>query len=65
MSGKKFFESASGNNGYNTLENGKIKYYTTFDYTYFDKSETIKIVLPTNKKESMTIEMKINNTEAQ
>lgn len=63
--GKKFFQSNFENNGYETLENGKIKYYTTFDYTYFDKSETIKVILPTNKKESMTIEMKINNTEAQ
>lgn len=65
MSGKRFFESDSGNNGYNTLENGKIKYYTTFDYTYFNKSETIKIVLPTNKKENLIIELKCNNFETQ
>ncbi|MCI8470461.1 MAG: hypothetical protein HFJ35_03065 [Clostridia bacterium] len=65
MNGKKFFESNSGNNGYNTLEHGKIKYYTTFDYTYFDKSETIKIVLPTNRKENLIIEMKANNFEVQ
>lgn len=63
--GKKFFESNSSNNGYDTLENKKIKYYTTFDYTYFDKSETIKIVLPTNKKENLIIEMKANNFEVQ
>lgn len=63
--GEKFFESNSNNNGYNTLENGKIKYYTNFDYTYFDKSETIKIVLPTNKRKDLIIEMKANNFEAQ
>ncbi len=61
MSGKKFFESNSGNNGYNTLENGKIKYYTTYDYTYFDKSETIKIVLPTNTKKELVIELQASN----
>ena len=61
--GEKFFESNSGNNGYQSLENKKIRYYTNFDYTYFDKSETIKIVLPTNKKENLVIEMKASNYE--
>jgi len=63
--GQKFFESNSGNNGYDTIKNGKIKYYTTFDYTFFDKSETIRIILPTNKRKNLVIEMKNNNVEAQ
>lgn len=64
-SGERFFESNSGTNGYDTVGNKKIRYYTTFDYTYFDKSENIKIVLPTNKNEDLIIEMKANNFEAQ
>lgn len=56
--GNKFFQSNSGSNGYDTLNDGKIRYYTTFDYTYFDKTENIKIVLPTNKKQDLIIELK-------
>jgi RNA polymerase sigma-70 factor (ECF subfamily) len=59
--GTKFFEI--GENGYDNLEDGKIKYYTTFDYTYFDKEENIKIVLTTNKKEELVIEMKADFDE--
>ncbi len=63
--GKKFFQSNSGRNGYDTLNNGKIRYYTTFDYTYFDKTENIRIVLPTNKRQDLIIELKVNNFETQ
>lgn len=55
--GKRFYETASGGNGYNTLEDGKIRYYTLFNYTYYDKSDKIKIVLPTNKKKEIIIEL--------
>lgn len=55
--GKIFYQTASGDNGYETLEDGKIKYYTTLDYTYFDKTENIKIYLKTNKNEEIIIEM--------
>lgn len=58
-SGKRFFQTNSGSNGYDTLENGKIKYYTTFDYNYFDRAGNIKIVLPTNKKEELIIELEV------
>ena len=63
--GKKFFQSNSGSNGYSTIENDKIKYYVTFDYTYYDISKKIKIVLPTNKNEELIIELKTNSKEAQ
>lgn len=59
--GKRFYQSNSGNNGYDTLESRKIRYYTTFDYTYFDKSDKIKIVLPTNKKRDLIIELEAND----
>lgn len=61
--GKKFFQSNSGSNGYDTLDDGKIRYYTTFDYTYFDKTECVKIVLPTNKKQDLIIELKCVDTQ--
>lgn len=63
--GKKFFQSNSGSNGYDTLDDGKIRYYTTFDYTYFDKTEDIKIVLPTNKRQDLIIELKVKSFETQ
>lgn len=63
--GNKFFQSNSGSNGYDTLDDGKIRYYTTFDYTYFDKTENIKIVLPTNKKQDLIIELKAKCVETQ
>lgn len=63
--GNKFFQSNSGSNGYDTLNDGKIRYYTTFDYTYFDKTENIKIVLPTNKKQDLIIELKAKCVETQ
>lgn len=56
--GKRFYQSNYGGNGYETIENGKIMYYVTFDYTFFDKAEHIKIVMPTNKKEKMIIELR-------
>lgn len=63
--GNKFFQSNSGSNGYDTLNDGKIRYYTTFDYTYFNKTENIKIVLPTNKKQDLIIELKVKCVETQ
>lgn len=63
--GNKFFQSNSGSNGYETLDDGKIRYYTTFDYTYFDKTENIKIVFPTNKKQDLIIELKAKCVETQ
>lgn len=63
--GNKFFQSNSGSNGYDTLDDGKIRYYTTFDYTYFDKTENIKIVLPTNKGENLIIELKVKKDGTQ
>lgn len=63
LNGNKFFQSNSGSNGYDTLDDGKIRYYTTFDYTYFDKAENIKIVLPTNKKQDLIIELKCVETQ--
>ena len=58
--GKRFYQSNSGNNGYTTVEDGKIKYYTFFDYTYFDKTEIIKIVLTTNKNQELIIKLNTN-----
>lgn len=63
--GNKFFQSNSGSNGYDTLNDGKIRYYTTFDYTYFNKTENIKIVLPTNRKQDLIIELKVKCVETQ
>ena len=63
--GNKFFQSNSGSNGYDTLNDGKIRYYTTFDYTYFNKTGNIKIVLPTNKKQDLIIELKVKCVETQ
>lgn len=63
--GKKFFQSNYGSNGYDTIEKGKIKYYVTFDYTYYDIYERIKIIMPTNKDEELIIELKTNSKEAQ
>lgn len=65
LNGNKFFQSNSGSNGYDTLDDGKIRYYTTFDYTYFDKTENIKIVLPTNKGENLIIELKVKKDGTQ
>ena len=62
-SGKRFSEI--GSNGFQSIDENKIKYYTTFDYTYFDKEKNIKINLVTNKNELITIELYINNDEAQ
>jgi len=62
---KKFFQTNSGGIGYETIQYGKIKYYVTFDYTYFDKSSEIKIVLPTNKNQELVIELKENDLKAQ
>ena len=56
--GKKFFLTTTGGNGYETLEDGKIRYYATYNYTYFNKSEKIKIVLPTNNNNEIIIELK-------
>ena len=61
--GDKFYEI--GQNGYDNLEDGKIKYYTTFNYTYFDEQDNIKLVLPTNTGEIIIAELKINKDEAQ
>ena len=63
--GKMFIETNSGSNGYETIGNKKIRFYTTFDYTYFDRTENIKVVLPTNKNQNLIIELKANNFEAQ
>lgn len=63
--GQKYFQSSYGSNGYDTIEDGKIKYYVTFDYTYYDIAEKIKIILPTNKKEEIIIELQINKDEVQ
>lgn len=63
--GKKYFQSNYGSNGYDTIEDGKIRYYVTFDYTYYDIAEKIKIVLPTNKKEEIIIELQIKKDEVQ
>lgn len=63
--GNKFFQSNSGSNGYETLNDGKIRYYATFDYTYFTKTDCIKIVLPTNKRQEIIIELKTKNCETQ
>lgn len=60
--GNKFYQSNSGNNGYDSLDNGKIRYYENFDYTFYDKTENIKIVLNTNKKEKIVIELKAEDT---
>lgn len=56
--GKKFFLTTTGENGYETLEDGKIRYYATYNYTYFNKSERVKIVLPTNNNNEIIIELK-------
>lgn len=61
--GKKFFKTASGENGYTTLDDGKIEYYVTFDYSYFDLSNNIKIVLPTNNNQEIIIKLKISETQ--
>lgn len=61
--GQKFFKTDSGENGYTTLENGKIEYYVTFDYSYFDLSDNIKIVLPTNNNQEIIIKLKILETQ--
>ena len=63
--GKKFFQTTTGGNGYTTIEDGKINYYVTFNYTYFNKTQKIKIVLPTNKRKEIIIELECNNFEAQ
>lgn len=63
QNGEKFYEI--GQNGYDNLEDGKIRYYTTFNYTYFNKQEAIKLVLPTNTSEEIIAELKINKDEAQ
>lgn len=63
--GKKFFQTSTGGNGYNTLDDGRINYHVTFNYTYFNKSEIIKIVLPTNKREEIIIELKAKKFETQ
>ena len=63
--GKMFIETNSGSNGYETIGNKKIRFYTTFDYTYFDRTENIKVVLPTNKNQNLIIELKANNFESQ
>lgn len=57
--GKKFYKSNSGENGYTTLDDGEIEYYVTFDYTYFDLSNTIKVVLPTNNNQELIVELQI------
>lgn len=63
--GQKYFQSSYGSNGYDTIEDGKIRYYVTFDYTYYDIAEKVKIILPTNKKEEIIIELQINKDEVQ
>lgn len=55
--GERFSEIGSEGNGYSTIEDGKIRFFTTIDYTYYDKSDNIKIVLPTNKREEIIIEL--------
>lgn len=55
--GKKFLKSSSNNNGFSTIEDGKIKYYITFDYTYFEQCDEIKIVLPTNKNQELILKL--------
>lgn len=61
--GEKFHEVGSERTRYETLEDGKIKYHALFDYTYFDRTENIKIHLRTNKKEEIIIELKAKNFE--
>ena len=56
--GDKFYEI--GENGYDNLEDGKIRYYTTFNYTYFNKQDNIKLILPTNTGEAIVAELKMN-----
>ena len=61
--GNRFYKTDSGENGYTTLDNGQIEYYVTFDYSYFDLSNNIKIVLATNTDQEIVIELKILETQ--
>lgn len=63
LNGNKFYEI--GGNGYENLENGKIRYYTTFNYTYFNKEDNIKLVLTTNKGEKIVAKLKLKKDETQ
>lgn len=63
--GEKFYEVGSEGTGYEMIEDGKIRYYALFNYTYFDRTEDITIHLRTNKKEEIIIKMKANNFEVE
>lgn len=59
--GEKFYEVGSEGTGFEMIEPGKIRYHALFNYTYFDRTENIKIHLRTNKKEELIIEMKMKD----
>lgn len=61
--GEKFYEVGSEGTGFEMIESGKIRYHALFNYTYFDKTENIKIHLRTNKKENLIIEMKVKEAK--
>lgn len=52
--------SNSSVNGYETLNDGKYRYYQTFDLTAYDNANNIEIYLTTNKDEQIIIKLKKN-----
>ena len=50
--------SNSSVNGYETLTDGKFRYYQTFDLTSYDNTSNIEIYLITNKDEQIVIKLK-------
>lgn len=50
--------SNSSVNGYESLNDGKYRYYQTFDLTSYDNANNIEIYLITNKDEQIVIKLK-------
>lgn len=50
--------SNSSVNGFETLTDGKFRYYQTFDLTSYDNTNNIEIYLITNKDEQIVIKLK-------
>ena len=57
--GERFYtaQSSDSDGGYTEQPDGNLVYWQTFNYTTFDATDHIKVVLPTNEDKEIILEL--------